>query len=146
MKNFKVLRQITATFFLSDYTKTNWLKIILSAAAASTLSVAACAYADRAACDEATFTQIHKGKAQVLESRTGLTAHAEFDFTNNSLYISSTGDVFKYKNVDIDLYKRIYQNSILMFNNDRSTMTRVYLGANSSQITTYNCKQKRFSS
>lgn len=122
------------------------MKILILILAVSILSISTSALADRVACVETTFTQLKKNKAQVMKPRTGSDARIEFDFTNNTLYGPSQDDIYQYKNVDIDLYKRIYLNSILMFNNDRTSMTRVYLGHNSSKMTTYDCKYKRYKS
>jgi len=118
-------------------------RTMLLAVGVSALSISTSALADKATCVEATFTQINKSKAQVMKPRTGLDALVEFDFTRSTLYGPSHDDVYQYKNVDIDLYKRIYLNSILMFNNDRTSMTRVYLGDNSSKMTTYDCEYRR---
>jgi len=122
------------------------IRKILLAAVVCILSISTGAFADKATCIESTFTHVKNSKAEVVTPRSGSEAIVEFDFNNSTLYGPSHNDVFQYKNVDIDLYKRIYLNSILMFNNDRTSMSRVYQGHNSSKITTYDCEYKRYKS
>ena len=120
------------------------LSIILLALAVCALFISTRVFADKVKCVEATFTQVQKSNAEVLLPRTGSDALVQFDFTNNTLYGPAFDDVHQYKNVDVGLYKRIYLNSILMFNDDKTSMTRIYLGHNSSKMTTYDCEYKRW--
>ena len=144
MKRLNVQGRYSSLMFMPAYKKTIGTRTILLTVAVSIFIISTGAFADKVTCVEATFTHVKKGKAQVLDPRTGSDALVEFDFTNNTLYGPSHNDVYQYKNVDMDLYKRIYLNSILMFNDDRSSMTRVYLGINSSKMTTYDCQYKRY--
>ena len=144
MKRFNILGRYASSIFMFAYKEIIGTRTILLAVAVSILFISTSTFANKIFCVEATFTHINKSKAQVLKPRTGSDALVEFDFTNNTLYRPSHDDVYQYKNVDIDLYKRIYLNSILMFNNNRTSMTSVYLGENSLKMTTYDCKYKKY--
>ena len=144
MKRLNFPDRDALSIFMLAYKKIIGTGTILLATAVSALFISTSAFADKVKCVETTFTQVQKSKAQVLEPRTGSEALVQFDFTNNTLYGPDHDDVYQYKNVDVGLYKRFYLNSILMFNDDRTSMTRVYLGHNSSKMTTYDCEYKRW--
>lgn len=146
MKRLNLLVRHASLIFMFYYKNIIKIRITLLAAAVCILSISNSAFADKITCVESTFTHIKNNKAQVMKPRSGREAVVEFDFTNNTLYGHSHDDVYQYKNVDIDLYKRIYLNSILIFNNDRTSMSKVYQGHNLSKITTYDCKYKRYKS
>ena len=144
MKKLNIPGQDALSTFMIAYKKIIGTGTILLALAVSGLFISTSAFADKVKCVEASFTQVQKSNAEVLQPRTGSDALIQFDFTNNTLYGPAHNDAYRYKNVDVGLYKRIYLNSILMFNDDRTSMTRIYLGHNSSKMTTYDCEYKRW--